>query len=558
MKKLLIIIMLLLLPVNAYAFGEEGPSGGVEVINNTNEQTVYDANSTINTAINEQGVIILGTEDGKIHAFLVSNPSYFIAPISIGENVTLVAISSNDLVVTTASGQQTIAGFVPDVVMELINRTEPVAPPQSSGSSSGSSSSSSSSSAPVPAPLPDPPIMELNGEAELTISYADIYIDLGAIAYETELANDVSDNIEVTSNLVQDILGTYQIDYTVSNTGGETSLTRTIQVIDDISPVVSLVGNSSIIITEDELYIEQGITSTDFSTTTTQVTGEVKSIPGTYVLTYAVTDLFGNSASVTRTVEVLEYFSQTIEVDISNGFAETDITLRSVLLTDDSITYYSVGNETIFGSNDSRWIPLPNNLSIDVRNEGLYLHVMVMTSDGEFDVFTSNELPYDNSLPIDESKIIVLVNEEEANIETIISENEILSKELVKIQQNDESTMIIFDLRDNSEYSEMVVNYRIKPETSVIVSANAAEGWTTLIIKSNTVEVLEIANTIELEFIIELLKLDSEEPVITEFSIINTDGELEFNLEVETTSYLKFLILTIPVVLGLLYIKVKK
>ncbi len=80
--------------------------------------------------------------------------------------------------------------------------------------------------------------------------------------------------------------------------------------MDNIKPVISLVGNSTVTINKGSTYSDAGATVTDNIDTTVTVTttGSVNpNIVGTYTITYNATDSSGNNATpVTRTVNVVD------------------------------------------------------------------------------------------------------------------------------------------------------------------------------------------------------------------------------------------------------------
>lgn len=80
---------------------------------------------------------------------------------------------------------------------------------------------------------------------------------------------------------------------------------------DTTKPTITLNGSSSITLNENETYKEEGATATDDTdgdlTGNISISGTVDvTRPGTYVLTYSVSDSAGNSASVSRTVVIKE------------------------------------------------------------------------------------------------------------------------------------------------------------------------------------------------------------------------------------------------------------
>ncbi len=103
--------------------------------------------------------------------------------------------------------------------------------------------------------------------------------------------------------------GTYILTYsaTDSNTNVMTA-TRTVRVIDTISPVITLLGTGNIMINAGSPYIDDGATWTDNIDGSGFITpsGIVNTnIAGLYILSYNYTDSSGNSGSfVTRQVTV--------------------------------------------------------------------------------------------------------------------------------------------------------------------------------------------------------------------------------------------------------------
>ena len=96
----------------------------------------------------------------------------------------------------------------------------------------------------------------------------------------------------------------------VDDTGNTNTCTSTINVTDNIAPVITLVGNAvEFFNCGGTTYTDAGVTVTDncdMSLTATVTGGPVDvTTPGTYVLTYSATDASGNAATpVTRTIIV--------------------------------------------------------------------------------------------------------------------------------------------------------------------------------------------------------------------------------------------------------------
>ena len=74
-------------------------------------------------------------------------------------------------------------------------------------------------------------------------------------------------------------------------------------------PTISLVGESNVILLTNQVYKESGVSiSVDLTDTKTNLesvlkTGSVdEKVPGVYKITYSITDVYENTASVTRTI----------------------------------------------------------------------------------------------------------------------------------------------------------------------------------------------------------------------------------------------------------------
>lgn len=77
--------------------------------------------------------------------------------------------------------------------------------------------------------------LELNGELNITIIKGDSYHESGYTAYDSK-EGDLTNKVIVESNLNNEIVGSYEIQYRVSNNRGDTvKKTRNVNVIADLS-----------------------------------------------------------------------------------------------------------------------------------------------------------------------------------------------------------------------------------------------------------------------------------------------------------------------------------
>lgn len=179
-----------------------------------------------------------------------------------------------------------------------------------------------------------PPLVTLNGAAEITLEAGTAFIDPGATATDI-YDGDLTGAILYIGSVDTSTVGVYELSYEVSDSSGNVATaTRTVNVVDTTAPDLTLLGNDLIIALLNSTFVDPGATAVDIVdgdlTASIMVSGTVDtSVPGDYVLTYSVTDSSGNNASTTRSVTVVD----------------TQFTLTDSL---DQATVYV----------DARWIPI--------------------------------------------------------------------------------------------------------------------------------------------------------------------------------------------------------
>ena len=164
-------------------------------------------------------------------------------------------------------------------------------------------------STPVIAPPPPPsdstpPIISLEGDAEMAVEQGSDFVDPGATATDE---TDGAVTVSVSGSVDSETAGTYTLVYTATDAAGnEASVERVVVVADTTRPTISLNGDAAITLIEGDVYSELGATALDSvdGELTVNVTGVVGSEPGVYTLTYSASDTAGNSVSIERTVTV--------------------------------------------------------------------------------------------------------------------------------------------------------------------------------------------------------------------------------------------------------------
>ncbi|MDB4765035.1 DUF5011 domain-containing protein, partial [Akkermansiaceae bacterium] len=161
---------------------------------------------------------------------------------------------------------------------------------------------------------PRPVTSHLQGDFEITVDPS--WTDAGATADSGETVTVVSSTLDTNT------AGIYTVTYSATDAAGNVAqeVTRTVNVVDTTSPVITLVG-SEVTIEVGTPYQEPGATVSDNYDTGLSATidsGAVNtSVVGSYPVTYNVTDGNSNVAQqVTRTVNVVD---TTLPVITLNG-----------------------------------------------------------------------------------------------------------------------------------------------------------------------------------------------------------------------------------------------
>ena len=155
------------------------------------------------------------------------------------------------------------------------------------------------------------PVISLVGDATVTHALGTTYIDAGATALD-DVDGDITSSITVSGTVNTSITGTYTITYSVSDAAGNAAvqITRKVAVSDTTAPVISLVGDATVIHALGTSYTDAGATAIDDVdgdiTSSISARGTVDTnIAGTYTITYSVSDTAGNAAiQITRKVAV--------------------------------------------------------------------------------------------------------------------------------------------------------------------------------------------------------------------------------------------------------------
>ncbi len=158
------------------------------------------------------------------------------------------------------------------------------------------------------------PVIALNGSANVTVTKGASYTDAGATATDN-YDGDITSKIVTSNSVNTSVEGTYTVTFNVSDTSGNAAaqVARTVVVkgsTDTTKPVITLIGSNNVKIRIGTTYTDAGATATDNvdgNITANIVTNSSVNNwwPGTYKVTYNVSDAAGNAADpVTRIVKV--------------------------------------------------------------------------------------------------------------------------------------------------------------------------------------------------------------------------------------------------------------
>ena len=156
------------------------------------------------------------------------------------------------------------------------------------------------------------PIISLLGANPLSHEKGQAFIDPGATATDGN-DGDLTSAI-IRSGSIPASVGSYILTYNVSDSSGNAAATvsRTVNVIDNGTPVITLIGANPFNIERDTVFVDPGVMAIDSPSenisASVVVTGTVNtSVVGAYTLTYNVTDSSGNAAvPVSRVVNVVD------------------------------------------------------------------------------------------------------------------------------------------------------------------------------------------------------------------------------------------------------------
>ena len=184
---------------------------------------------------------------------------------------------------------------------------------------------------------------ELNDSSYNTVLVNGVYEEKGASIFIDGV--DHSDDIIIdSSNLDLNSVGIYHVVYSyVSSKDNVFTLYRTINVIDNEVPKITLLGSNVYSMYVNDNYDEAGFFVSDNSNENLQENVVISNnvdvtVPGIYSIDYSVSDSSGNTTTVSRKVVVKYDFSNSSNSIVFNSFTSNGIFLKG-LVQDNSFQY---------------------------------------------------------------------------------------------------------------------------------------------------------------------------------------------------------------------------
>ncbi len=161
------------------------------------------------------------------------------------------------------------------------------------------------------------PIISLSGDSDVIVEVNTTYSDEGAICsdnYDSECVVTFNNNVNINA------LGNYSVVYNANDSSGNDAVevVRTVEVVDTVAPVISLSGDSDVIVEVNTTYSDEGAICSDNYDSECVVTFNNNvniNALGNYSVVYNANDSSGNDAvEVVRTVEVVDTTAPIITV----------------------------------------------------------------------------------------------------------------------------------------------------------------------------------------------------------------------------------------------------
>ena len=151
------------------------------------------------------------------------------------------------------------------------------------------------------------------------------YVDPGFHSDDT-VDGEITDKVEVLHELKVLVPDSYYVQYEVEDQAGNHSFAgRMVQVVDHSAPLLEMRGEQQVEVTAGHHYVDEGAWAVDLvdgnlSTVIFTDNSVNVELPGTYEVTYVVSDSRGNLAEITRQVVVKDWDSEELDIILEGDF----------------------------------------------------------------------------------------------------------------------------------------------------------------------------------------------------------------------------------------------
>lgn len=197
------------------------------------------------------------------------------------------------------------------------------------------------------------PELKLLGKKEINLSLNEKYIDPG---YKI-VPNNKKYKVVIDNNIDENKTGSYEVKYSLQVKNKIINEVRKVNVIDNISPEITLKGSDNIKLYESSDYEEPGFIAYDNYdgdiTKNVIVQNDIKEEIGDYKITYIVEDSSGNKTMVTRNVKILDKKKNigTIYLTFDDGPSNNTSKILDILKQEDiKATFFLVNFNSSYNS----------------------------------------------------------------------------------------------------------------------------------------------------------------------------------------------------------------
>ena len=173
------------------------------------------------------------------------------------------------------------------------------------------------------------PKISLKDKEEITLIYPEKYKEPGYKA--KTIIQDITKNVKIKGKVDSNKIGTYKLTYQIKNLLFTSKVTRTVKVIDNEPPVITLKGNEETVVCPNKTYEEEGYEVTDNYSKDLNSKVDVNNSPDEII--YIVKDKAGNETKKVRKIKYedkdkpeLKLKSGNVTIYVGNTYKEPGYT----------------------------------------------------------------------------------------------------------------------------------------------------------------------------------------------------------------------------------------